>query len=180
MAKKDIDTQIKKNGKLAECYICLPDPKDVYTWYYVIWGFENQYQNGYYFGKVTCPQDYPAKAPTITLLTHNGRFTLQTDGICLSISNHHPESWNPAWKVNQQVLGLQTFWHGGEGTYGSMYSYDFRREFRNYNLTEKEKSIKWARDSRENVLNQPKFKEIFAQYADVIGINDPVEMPSWD
>ena len=60
-----------------------------------------------------------------------------------------------------------------------MYSYDFRREFAKYDLTEKEKSIKWASESRQKVLAEPKFQELFAKYADAIGINECPEMPSW-
>jgi ubiquitin-protein ligase len=51
-------------------------------------------------GAVKCPDDYPSRAPNIRLITENGRFSLQEDGICLSISDMHPESWNPAWRVS--------------------------------------------------------------------------------
>jgi len=103
MAKKDIDTQIKKNGKITDNFICIPDPEDMYTWWYVIFGLEGEYKGGYYIGKVVCPDTYPKQAPRIDILTDNGHFITEQQGqpgICLSISNHHPESWNPAWKVN--------------------------------------------------------------------------------
>jgi ubiquitin-conjugating enzyme E2 J2 len=61
-------------------------------------------------GKIICPKEYPAKAPKITLITENGRFHTWAEGICLSISDYHPESWNPVWKVNQIVIGLVSFW----------------------------------------------------------------------
>jgi len=77
MAKRDIETQIKKNGKLSDNFICLPDPEDVHTWYYIIFGMEEApYKGGFYMGKVKCPDNYPSKPPTISLLTHNGRFSL--------------------------------------------------------------------------------------------------------
>ena len=38
MAKKDMDNQVKKTGKISDNFICLPDPEDVYTWYYVVFG----------------------------------------------------------------------------------------------------------------------------------------------
>lgn len=62
MAKKDIEAQIKKNGALTDNFICLPDPDDVYTWYYVVFGLNEpaEYTGGFYFGKVICPQTYPA------------------------------------------------------------------------------------------------------------------------
>jgi len=73
MAKKDYDTQIKKNGKIIDTFICLPDPEDAYKWYYVIFGFEDHpFKGGYYLGNIECPPEYPAKAPKINLLTENG------------------------------------------------------------------------------------------------------------
>jgi ubiquitin-conjugating enzyme E2 J2 len=40
MAKKEIKSQIGKYGKLNDNFVCLPDPSDAYTWYYVIFGLE--------------------------------------------------------------------------------------------------------------------------------------------
>ena len=131
MAKKEIDAQIKKTGKLNDTkFICLPDPNNAYIWYYIIWGLDTlpEYTGGYYLGKVICPDEYPAKAPQIKIITENGRFRTTGDGICLSISHFPPESWNPVWKVNQIVLGLQTFWEGGEYTYGSVDEHEFRNK----------------------------------------------------
>jgi len=136
MAKRDIEAQLKKNGgKLKDNFICLPDPEDPYVWYYVVFGLEEpaEYKGGFYLGKITCPKEYPSKAPNIKLFTDNGRFRTNGDGICLSISDFHPESWNPAWKVNQIVIGLVSFWIGGEYTYGSLESYDFPPNM--YNLS---------------------------------------------
>ena len=64
MAKKDIEAQIKKSGTITDNFICLPDPDDVYSWYYIIFGFEEAaFKGGYYMGKVKCPDNYPANAP---------------------------------------------------------------------------------------------------------------------
>ena len=41
MAKKDYDAQIKKHGKIIDNFICLPDPENVYTWYFIIFGLEH-------------------------------------------------------------------------------------------------------------------------------------------
>ena len=94
-------TVTKKCQESKECFICLPDPDDAYVWYYVVFDIDHpDFKGGYYMGKIICPNDYPAKAPKITLITENGRFHNWTEGICLSISDYHPESWNPVWKVN--------------------------------------------------------------------------------
>ena len=129
MAKKDIDTQIKKSGTISDNFICLPDPEDIYTWYYVVFGLKEpiHYDGGFYLGKVTCPPNYPASAPNIKIITENGRFRTSGDGICLSVSSFHPESWNPAWKVSQIVIGLVSFWISNEYTYGAMETYDFKQ-----------------------------------------------------
>jgi ubiquitin-protein ligase len=131
MAKKDIEAQIKKGG-LKENFVCLPDPSDPYTWYYVVYGMEEpaEYTGGYYLGVISCPDVYPAKAPRIDILTENGRFRVKerSEGICLSISHHHPESWNPAWKVNNIVIGLISFWITGEDTYGAFYDHEFKNQ----------------------------------------------------
>merc|ERR1712113_423763 len=177
MQKKDMDAQVKKTGKINDGFICLPDPEDSYKWWYVIFGLDmDPYRGGYYMGYITCPDDYPAKAPKINLITDNERFRTDKmqDGICLSISHYHPESWNPAWKVNQIVIGLQTFWQGGEHTYGSVEGHDYPRD-----IPLKERSYGFAIDSRKKVLEHPKFKEIFGAYADAIGINEEPKVEEW-
>lgn len=180
MAKKDIDAQIKKHGKMIENFICLPDPNNAYEWYYVIFGLDMKgFEGGFYLGKVECPPEYPAKAPKIMMITENGKWHLNTsDGICLSISQLHPESWNPAWKVNNQVLGLLSFWLGAEsGTYG-----EIRRG--SYSMKDgmklEDHRYEFAKKSRKAVLEHPKFKEVFAGYEAAIGIEDePAENVAW-
>ena len=179
MMKKDIEANIKKNGKINDNFICLPDPEDIYKWWYVVWGLDMKpYKGGFYMGYITCPDDYPAKAPKINLITPNGRFRTNDlqDGICLSISHYHPESWNPAWKVNQIVIGLQTFWQGGEYTYGSVEAHDYGRE---KDITMEERSYGFAIASRKQVLEHPKFKEIFMPYAEAMGITQEQDVAEW-
>ena len=101
MSKKDIDQQIKRSGKITDGFICLPDPEDIYQWYYIVFNLDyKEYKGGFYMGKIICPKEYPAKAPKIIVQTPNGRYHTWNEGICLSISDYHPESWNPVWKVN--------------------------------------------------------------------------------
>ena len=41
MAVKDLETMIKKSGKIdQQNFICLPDPENVYVWYFIIFGLE--------------------------------------------------------------------------------------------------------------------------------------------
>jgi len=178
MAKKDLDTQLKKKGKIEDGFLCLPDPEDVYTWYYIVYGLDwKEYKGGYYMGKIVCPADYPAKAPRIFLITENGRFHTETDqdysyrkdGICLSVSYYHQESWNPAWKVNQIVVGLASFWQSDEDTLGSVSDYQLKARSK-YGETASDVRLSRAKKSREDVLKHEKF-HIFKDYADAIGLN---------
>jgi ubiquitin-protein ligase len=170
MAKKDIETQIKKTGKINDGFICLPDPEDAYVWYYIVFGLDYKgWTGGFYMGKIICPDEYPAKAPKVIVLTENGRFHTWSNGICLSISDYHPESWNPVWKVSQIVIGLTSFWQTTDDTYGGVYARELG-EFCKNGEKPNDCIIRLAKESREKVLNHDKFK-IFEQYASAIGID---------
>ena len=66
-------------------------------WYFVIFGLTDcPYEGGVYLGKIIFPLQYPLKPPGIQMITPNGRFKSKTR-ICMSMSDYHPESWNPAW-----------------------------------------------------------------------------------
>ncbi|URE06008.1 ubiquitin-conjugating enzyme E2 [Musa troglodytarum] len=59
------------------------------------------FAGGYYYGKLKFQPDYPYKPPSISLITPNGRFATNKK-ICLSMSDYHPESWNPIWSVSSK------------------------------------------------------------------------------
>ena len=63
---------------------------------------------GFYHGKLIFPKDYPFKPPRIIMVTPNGRFQTNTR-LCLSISDFHPDLWNPAWSVATILTGLLSF-----------------------------------------------------------------------
>lgn len=178
MAKKDIDTQIKKTGKINDGFICLPDPENVYTWYYIVFGLDyKEFTGGFYIGKIICPPEYPAKAPKIIVESENGRFHTWKEGICLSISDYHPESWNPVWKVNQIVIGLTSFWQTSEDTYGGVYNHEVQRLCKN-GETPADCKMRLAKESREKTLKHEKF-HLFEAYADAIGINKVPDVKGW-
>jgi len=177
MAKRDIETQIKKTGKINDGFICLPDPENAFVWYYIVYGLETKgYEGGYYMGKIICPPEYPAKAPKVILITENGRFHTWDEGICLSISDYHPESWNPVWKVNQIVVGLVSFWQQhDEYTYGAVENGELSLR---QGETAAEKRIDLAKKSREAVMKHAKWS-LFEPYAKAIGIDQVPELDSW-
>ena len=52
-------------------------------------------------------------------MTPSGRFQTNTR-LCLSISDFHPKSFNPAWEVSTILIGLLSFMTGDEMTTGSV------------------------------------------------------------
>ena len=73
-----------------------PLESDILQWHYVIEGpKDSPYEGGYYHGLVRFPAEYPFKPPSVMMYTPSGRFQTNTR-ICLSMSDFHPETWNPA------------------------------------------------------------------------------------
>jgi len=100
--------------------VARPSPNDILEWHYVLEGSEGTpFAGGYYYGKIKFPPDYPYKPPGISMTTPNGRFMTQKK-ICLSMSDFHPESWNPMWSVSSILTGLLSFMMDNSPTTGSV------------------------------------------------------------
>lgn len=86
------------------------DPDSVLKWHFVLFDFpgESPYRGGVYHGLLTYPADYPFKPPNIRIFTPNGRFKHDTS-LCFSISDFHPETWNPTWNMRTILLAFYTF-----------------------------------------------------------------------
>ncbi|KAJ3215637.1 Ubiquitin-conjugating enzyme E2 6 [Dinochytrium kinnereticum] len=97
-----------------------PLEDDILEWHYVVRGPpDSPYAGGEYHGKLIFPDSYPYKPPGIKMFTPNGRF--QTDyRLCLSMSDYHPASWNPAWSVATILTGLLSFMLEDTPTTGSI------------------------------------------------------------
>jgi ubiquitin-conjugating enzyme E2 J2 len=54
------------------------------------------------------------------MLTPSGRFEAGAK-ICLSLSDFHPETWNPLWGVSHILLGLQSFFYENTSTTGALH-----------------------------------------------------------
>eukprot|EP00055_Hartaetosiga_balthica_P009267 m.36496 g.36496 ORF g.36496 m.36496 type:complete len:225 (-) comp6677_c0_seq1:291-965(-) len=100
-----------------------PLPENILEWHYVIYGLGDDcpYHEGFYHGKLVFPREYPMKPPSIYMITPNGRFKVNTR-LCLSMSDFHPDSWNPAWSVESILKGLLSFMLEQTPTSGSMTS----------------------------------------------------------
>mmetsp|Transcript_34335 Transcript_34335/g.61919 ORF Transcript_34335/g.61919 Transcript_34335/m.61919 type:complete len:546 (-) Transcript_34335:132-1769(-) len=79
---------------------------DIFEWHFVLIGPSGtEFEGGLYHGRILLPFDYPMKPPAFMLLTPSGRFEVGVK-VCLSISNHHPEHWQPSWSVRTALQAL--------------------------------------------------------------------------
>ena len=74
------------------------------------------------------PPEYPFAPPAIRMHTPSGRFQPSTR-LCLSISDFHPKSFNPAWEVSTILIGLMSFMTSDEMTTGSVHATDAERRW---------------------------------------------------
>ena len=99
--------QMKKSP--PEMIEARPLETNILEWHYVIRGAPaTGFDDGTYHGSVKFPPQYPFKPPSIQMFTTSGRFKTH-QRLCLSMSDFHPESWNPMWSVSNILLGLQSF-----------------------------------------------------------------------
>lgn len=98
------------------------------TRHYVVRGPDGTvYEGGLYHGKLVFPSEFPFKPPTIYMLTPNGRFKTNVR-LCLSISDYHPDTWNPAWSVSTILTGLLSFMVENNPTMGSIETSDYEKK----------------------------------------------------
>lgn len=131
-----------------------PNENNILEWHYVIRGPpDSPYFEGQYHGTLTFPSDYPYKPPAIRMITPNGRFKENTR-LCLSMSDYHPNTWNPSWSVSTILNGLLSFMTGDEATTGSI------------TTTEQQKKILAERSMGYNTFQNVRFKMVFADLID--------------
>ena len=100
--------------------LAVPLESNVFEWHFLIKGsVETDYEGGLYHGKLAFPREYPMKPPGILFFTPSGRFELNSR-ICMSMSDFHPESWNPMWSVSSILRGVQSFMNSDEITTGGI------------------------------------------------------------
>ncbi|KAI8937104.1 hypothetical protein NX059_006318 [Plenodomus lindquistii] len=108
--------------------IAHPSEKNILEWHYILTGPpDTPYDGGQYWGTLTFPPDYPFAPPAIRMHTPSGRFQPSTR-LCLSISDFHPKSFNPAWEVSTILTGLLSFMTSEEMTTGSVRASEAERK----------------------------------------------------
>lgn len=99
--------EMQNNG--SDEFMSLPVQDNIFEWQFAIRGPQDtEFEGGIYHGRIQLPPEYPFRPPAFMLLTPNGRFETQTK-ICLSISQHHPEHWQPSWSVRTALVALIAF-----------------------------------------------------------------------
>lgn len=141
----------------TEEYYASPLEDNLFEWHFTVQGPPStDFEGGIYHGRILLPPEYPMKPPNIILLTvsscqwcgkelrmnyvmyivsfflpsqPNGRFEINKK-ICLSISGHHPETWQPSWSIRTALLALIAFMPTpGSGTIGALdYSTEERQK----------------------------------------------------
>ncbi|KAJ2780165.1 Ubiquitin-conjugating enzyme E2 6 [Coemansia javaensis] len=129
MASKTATKRLTKEYALMkksppEYITAKPLDKNILEWHFIITGPpETPFEGGEYHGRLLFPKEYPFQPPAIQMITPSGRFEVNKD-ICTSMSNYHPQSWNPAWSVATIITGLMSMMTGDEVTTGGMTSSD--------------------------------------------------------
>jgi len=145
--------------------IAKPLPANILEWHYIIFPpADTVYAGGVYHGKVKFPPEYPHKPPGIYMNTPSGRFSCDKR-LCLSMSDYHPETWNPLWSISSILNGLLSFMLDNTPTLGSVNSSDSDKR-------------KFAANSMENNIKDHVFRELFPRlvknYKDKIPIRTNV------
>lgn len=91
-------------------YHAEPLETNLFEWHFTICGppEPSPYAGGIYHGRIILPSSYPLRPPSFRFLTPTGRFEVNRE-ICLSISGHHEETWQPAWGVRTALVALRSF-----------------------------------------------------------------------
>ncbi len=120
---------IKRILKEASELSSHPDPSlhaaplesNLFEWHFTLRGPPSTpYSEGTYHGRIILPPTYPLRPPSFRFLTPSGRFEVNRE-ICLSISGHHEETWQPAWGIRTALWALRAFMEGdAKGQVGGM------------------------------------------------------------
>ncbi|KAF2278696.1 UBC-like protein [Westerdykella ornata] len=91
-------------------YHAEPLEDNLFEWHFTIKGppAPSPYDGGIYHGRIILPAQYPLRPPSFRFLTPTGRFEVNRE-ICLSISDHHEETWQPAWGIRTALVALRSF-----------------------------------------------------------------------
>jgi ubiquitin-conjugating enzyme E2 J2 len=143
---------MKKDPILEPRITVAPNESNLLELHYVIEGSKGTpYEGGVYHGKLVFPKEYPLKPPGVIMTTPNGRFQ-PGRRLCFSMSDFHPESWNPMWSVSTILTGLYSFMIESSPTLGSIET-----------STRKKRQLA-AASLEYNIKHEPTFSKLFPEY----------------
>mmetsp|Transcript_33678 Transcript_33678/g.81520 ORF Transcript_33678/g.81520 Transcript_33678/m.81520 type:complete len:264 (+) Transcript_33678:16-807(+) len=130
--------------------------RNMLQWNYLLEGPpDSPYHGGWYWGRLKFPKEYPFKPPAIFMTTPNGRFE-PNERLCLSMSDFHPETWQPGWSLSTVLMGLLSFMLDETQTTGAVHpptSHTKRKELA-------EASMDWNKAQPDFRVAFPDFQEI--------------------
>ena len=104
------------------------DESNLLEWHVLIEGArETPYEGGWYVMRIRFKAGYPFQAPAVSMLTPNGRFAVG-QSVCMSMTEWHQESWNPAWSASCIVTGFISFMNTDELTSGGVRTTDAEKK----------------------------------------------------
>ncbi|KAJ4969142.1 hypothetical protein NE237_015843 [Protea cynaroides] len=153
-AVKRILQEVKEmQSNPSDDFTSLPLEENIFDWQFAIRGpRDTEFEGGIYHGRIQLPAEYPFQPPAFMMLTPNGRFETQTK-ICLSISNHHPEHWQPSWSVRTALVALIAFMPTNpDGALGSL---DYKKEERRaLAIKSREAAPRFGTPERQKVIDE--------------------------
>ncbi|KAF5950826.1 hypothetical protein HYC85_012819 [Camellia sinensis] len=153
-AVKRILQEVKEmQSNPSDDFMSLPLEENIFEWQFAIRGpRDSEFEGGIYHGRIQLPAEYPFKPPSFMLLTPNGRFETQTK-ICLSISNHHPEHWQPSWSVRTALVALIAFMPTSPN--GALGSLDYKKEERHaLAIKSREAAPRFGTPERQKLIDE--------------------------
>jgi len=137
----------------SDDFMSMPLEEDIFEWQFAILGPRGtEFEGGIYHGRIQLPAEYPFKPPSFMMLTPSGRFETQTK-ICLSISNYHPEHWQPSWSVRTALVALIAFMPTNPG--GALGSLDYKKADRHaLAIKSRDNPPKFGSPERQSLIDE--------------------------
>ncbi|KAK7246273.1 hypothetical protein RIF29_41135 [Crotalaria pallida] len=173
-AVKRILQEVKEmQSNPSDDFMSLPLEENIFEWQFAIRGpRDTEFEGGIYHGRIQLPAEYPFKPPSFMLLTPNGRFETQTK-ICLSISNHHPEHWQPSWSVRTALVALIAFMPTNPN--GALGSLDYKKEDRRALAIKSREAPKFGTPERQKLIDE--IHEYMLSKASAAPLDNPTQAP---
>jgi len=148
--RKELE-QLQRHGNKQ--VVVRPSDKNMLEWHFVLLELpeDTVYAGGVYHGKLLFPEQYPHAPPSLIMITPSGRLEVKKR-LCLSMTDFHPESWNPAWSIESMLVGVISFMidEKDPGSFGALHeSPETRRRL--------------AADSVAFNYRDPEFRELFPE-----------------